>query len=376
MEILRVAENISPEGVGITIEVPGSHAESEHVLTITDLSDLSISTSTITTAGGDSLILYLNEKYDNSYSVALLLDDIAIFLEEYTLVRPYINPNTLGSTASEIAEYKKWELIARSIIDNYAQGIDFYNRKSAFQTRGSNADYMPIWKNTNAVLKVYENNVLIYNADDFAILITDAVTDLAGTTITTTLPNNYAVGDIVTLAGFTNIAYNTNHRVLEILNETDFRIQLIEEPVLGGQETVKRFWASEFKVTPDKSAIYRTESGEAARLSYSTIKLPASRGDIATGIFNYGTFPERYEYIFILDEGFSKLPTDISYATEMLIDDLKCGRLEYYQRYITSYNTDQFKIQFDKNMLSGTGNIIVDRIVDKYAKPIKKVGVL
>jgi hypothetical protein len=304
MEILRVAENISPEGVGITIEVPGSHAESEHVLTITDLSDLSISTSTITTAGGDSLTFYLNEKYDNSYSVVLLLNDDPIFLEDYTLVRPYANPNTLGTTASEIAEYKKWELIARSIIDNYAQGVDFYNRKSALQTRGSNADYMPIWKNANAVLKVYENNVLIYDIDD---------------------PESYA---------------------------------------------------DEFRVTLDKSAIYRIESGEANRIASPTIKLPASRGDIATGIFNYGTFPERYDYIFILDEGFSKLPTDISYATEMLIDDLKCGRLEYYQRYITSYNTDQFKIQFDKNMLRGTGNIIVDRIVDKYAKPIKKVGVL
>jgi hypothetical protein len=163
---------------------------------------------------------------------------------------------------------------------------------------------MPVWKNANSVLKVYENNILIYDIND---------------------PDSYA---------------------------------------------------DEFRITLDKSAIYRVESGEANRISSPTIKLPASSGDIATAIFNYGTFPERYDYTFVLDEGFAKLPADIVYATEMLMDDLKCGKLDYYQRYVTSYNTDQFRIQFDKSMLQGTGNIVVDKILDKYAKPIKKVGVL
>jgi hypothetical protein len=304
MEILRVAENISSNGIGVTIQVPGTHSEREHVLTITDLSDLSISTSIIDTSGGSQLTFYLDPRYDASYSVDLSLENVSIFSESYDLIRPYVNPNSMGSTASEIAEYKKWEIIARTIIDNYAEGVDFYNKKSVYQTRGSNADYMPVWKNANSVLKVYENNILIYDIND---------------------PDSYA---------------------------------------------------DEFRITLDKSAIYRVESGEANRISSPTIKLPASSGDIATAIFNYGTFPERYDYTFILDEGFSSLPTDIVYATEMLIDDLKCGKLDYYQRYVTSYNTDQFRIQFDKSMLEGTGNIVVDKILDKYAKPIKKVGVL
>jgi hypothetical protein len=304
VEILRVAENISLDGVGVTIQVPGNHSESEHILSITDLSDLSVSTISADLSGGDDFTFYLNKKYDNSYSVTLSLNQNSIFSEEYTLVRPYVNPNVMGSTASEISEYRKWENIARTIIDNYADGIDFYNKKSIFQTKGSDADYMPIWKNANSVLKVYENNVLVYDIDD---------------------PDSYV---------------------------------------------------DQFMITLDKTAIYRIESGEVSRISYPTIKLPASSGDIATGIFNYGTFPQRYNYTFVLDEGFSKIPADIVSATEMLVDDLKCGRLDYYQRYITSYNTDQFKIQFDKSMLQGTGNIVVDKILDKYSKPIKKIGVL
>ena len=65
------------------------------------------------------------------------------------------------------------------------------------------------------------------------------------------------------------------------------------------------------------------------------------------------TFPEGFDYLMILDIGFKAIPPDIEYATKLLIDDLKCGKLDYYNRYITSYNTDQFKIQFDKKYTYG-----------------------
>ena len=60
----------------------------------------------------------------------------------------------------------------------------------------------------------------------------------------------------------------------------------------------------------------------------------------------------------------------------MLIEDIKCGKLDYYKRYITSYNTDLFKIQFDKSMFDGTGNYIVDKILEKYEFNITRPGVL
>jgi hypothetical protein len=43
---------------------------------------------------------------------------------------------------------------------------------------------------------------------------------------------------------------------------------------------------------------------------------------------------------------------------------------------MTSYNTDQFRIQFDKAMLDGTGNFIVDKILEKYEANITRPGVL
>ena len=65
------------------------------------------------------------------------------FESNLDIVRPYVNPGSLGTTASEIAEYKKYELIARSIIDTYT-GTGFYNHKSIMQVQGNGLDHMPI----------------------------------------------------------------------------------------------------------------------------------------------------------------------------------------------------------------------------------------
>lgn len=302
MEILRVP----PYPIVTTWNLPD--ANYDYIVYVEDLVDHSIEETTITSSSSGVVTYTLpitKVQYDRQFLIRFYDEEHEHIIYESNLdiIRPYTNPNDLGTTASEIAEFKKWELIARSIIDTYT-GIGFYNHKSILQTKGSNADYLPVWRDANRILKVYENNVLIYDIDD---------------------PTAYA---------------------------------------------------DEFKVTLDNSAIYRVESGEANRIASPTIKLPASSGDIATGIFNYGTFPERYDYLFVLDEGYRAIPADIQYATEMLIDDLKCGRLDYYQKYVTSYNTDQFRIQFDKKILEGTGNMIVDKILDKYMKSITKVGVL
>lgn len=226
-----------------------------------------------------------------------------LYEENLDIIRPYVNPNTLGSTPSEIKEFKMYELIVRSLIDTYT-GDGFYNHKSIYQVEGNGADYMPVWRDANRVLKVYENNVLVYDIDT---------------------PN-------------TNL-YN-------------------------------------YRVTLDNSAIVREFTGMTNNIISANPIVPISTGDLAFDARRYGQFPRGNDYLFVLDEGFRAIPPDVEQAAIMLINDIKCGKLDYYTRYVTSYNTDQFKVQFDKDILKGTGNVIVDRILDKYIKSITKVGVL
>jgi hypothetical protein len=306
MEILRVP----PYPVTATWTLPA--VNTSYIAHVEDVVDHSFEDQTVTSDSSGVVTLSFTQdklKYDRNLTIKFYdSDHEEVVLEsDLDIVRPYVNPADLATsgTASEILEYKKYEVVARAIIDMYSD-FGFYNKKTAIQTAGSGTDYTPVWKNVNSVLKVYENDVLVFDADA-----QDPTTNLY-----------------------------------------------------------------QYSVTPDRSAIYQVNSESSNALSSRPINLPTSRGDLAWGVIKYGIFNPNYNYTFIVEEGFRSIPSDIEKAITMLIDDLKCGRLDYYQKYVTSYNTDQFRIQFDKKMLEGTGNLIVDKILDKYEKSITRVGVL
>lgn len=302
MEILRVP----PYPITTTWNLPD--ANYDYIVYVEDLVDHSIEETTIT-SNSDGVVVYtlpvVKVQFDRQFLIRFYDSEHEHIIYESNLdiIRPYVDPKSLGTTASEIAEYKKFELIARAIIDSYTQ-IGFYNHKSILQVQGNGLDYMPVWRDANRVLKVYQDNVLVYDID--------------------TPESN---------------AFN-------------------------------------YKVTLDNSAIVKEFTGYTDIISVSSPNLPISRGDYVYDNRNYGTFPIGSDLLFVLDEGFRAIPPDVEKAAIMLIDDLKCGNLDYYKRYVTSYNTDQFKVQFDKKILEGTGNVIVDKILDKYMKSITKVGVL
>jgi hypothetical protein len=230
-----------------------------------------------------------------------------IFEDNLNIIRPYVNPSEYGTTASEIEEYKMQEIIARAMIDTVV-GDGFYNHKLVINGQGQGLDYFSLWHASNRVLKVYENNVLVYDADD---------------------PSAYAYS---------------------------------------------------YDILLDNSAIYRTENATASdernRMDYNPTKIVGGSGDLGFVGYRVGDFPKGYDFTIVLDVGYKVVPTDVVVATKMLIEDIKCGKLDYYKRYITAYNTDQFKIQFDKSVLSGTGNAIVDKILERYVNTITRPGVL
>lgn len=305
MEILRVPPY---DSIVVNYTVPSGYSDVDIFARITDMADLSFSTlEFLESSSEDILNVSLPGRYDSNYraefyTVSDGIEDV-IHEEYYELVRPYVDPNTLGTTASEIAEYKVLELVARSMIDTFVPE-GFYNKKITIVGTGNGSDYFPLWEKVYRVFKVYENNVLVYD------------------------------------------------RSTPDLNEFQYII------------------------TADKTAIQRVQDGERNRYESTAQKLPVASGDL--GYYGYEgiAFASGYDYTFVVDHGYLNVPDDVEYATKLLIEDLKCGKLDYYKRYITAYNTDQFRIQFDKAMLSGTGNFLVDKILDKYIKTIVKPGII
>lgn len=303
MEALRVP----PYPLTLKFDVPTSG--DIYTLRLQDLVEHFVEESNITSANLQiTYVIPLSKiEFDRKYEVKILnSDEEIVFEDNLDIVRPYTDPNKLGTTASEITEAKYNELIARSIIDSFV--VDgFYNQKVIVQTVGEGLDYIPLWINAYKVLRVYENDVLIFDVDE---------------------------------------------------------------------ETNDRY----FKLSLDNSAVqeYIPNSTESLnRLEKTLPNLPVSYGDLGYYGWDTVTFPTGYDYTLVLDAGYKTIPSDIQAATEMLVNDIKCGRLDQYKRYVEEYQTDQYKVKFNaKKLFNGTGNIIVDQILSKYTKNITRLGIL
>jgi len=301
MEVMRVP----PYPIITTWDVP--LANTDYVIYIEDLVDHSVQNLPVT-SNADSQVIYVipqsQLEFDRKFLFKVInLQGITVLNDNLDIIRPYVNANKLGKTASEIAEYRMLELVSRSIIDTIIPN-GFYNHKQIIQAVGQGTDYFPLWHDANRILKVYENNVLVYDIED--------------------QENNIY----------------------------------------------------DFVITLDNSAIQRVITDQYNRLQQSIPNIPLARGDLGYYGFQSVSFPEGYDYTFVVSTGYLTIPSDIEYATQALMEDIKCGKLDYYKRYVTAYNTDQFRIQFDKSMFGGTGNLLVDKILDKYANTILKPGLI
>jgi hypothetical protein len=312
MQILR----IPPYPLSVTYSVP--EASTPYVFVIEDVENQNIIQESITSTVGRKVTLELPvefSKYDKSYYLSIfeeifdgVLADEPVVEDNLDISRPYIDPSTLGTTATEIAKYTEYENIARAIIDNVTGG--FYNKKTYIEVVGEGTDYIPLWSRVNKILKVYENAELVYDSS----LATPAI----GT-------YDYLI--------------------------TKDKTAITKDPVIF-TDSVNRAekMPSRYTVAPsDSFALFDTED------SGNTYTIHGTVG-----------FPEGYDYIFQVESGYRVVPYDIQDATKMLINDIDCGKLDYYKRYVKSYRTDQFQIEYDKSMLEGTGNILVDKILAKY----------
>lgn len=292
MEILRVPSY--PTQAIVEVSDPST----SYSYTVLDMADHSVTEGTATSDSNSKVIISLSSEYDGSYTISI--DDSEIYVD---VIRPYVDPTTKAESPSDIAKYTQYEELARAIIDSVIiEG--FYYQKKIIETVGLGADYIPLWINAKKVLKLYENNVLMYDSAD---------------------PESFE---------------------------------------------------KSYSVSDDKTSVIEDYPNRINRLEGASNILPIAGSDLLDIKYIYKGFPRTFDYKILLAVGYNKVPADIKRATELLIEDIACGKLEYYQRYISDYNTDQFKIKFSSQVFEGTGNIIVDKILSKYAKSVRSVGVL
>lgn len=263
------------------------------------------------------------EKYDETYSLYVYTLDIndepdeTVVVDNLYIYRPYINPLTMADLECDEEQYIELERTARQIIDTLVGG--FYYTNSEVETVGLGADFLPLTKRANRINQVYENNVKVYD-----------------------------------------------------------RINPI-----SGQYT--------YVLTPDKTAltVQLSDTENYNRMQSKPVHLPVAASDsfmlynddydavlALTEIKGSAMFPKDWDYTVYGEYGWPVVPQDIKDATRMLINDLKCGKLSHLQRYIKEYETDQFTIKYSDLSLRGTGNLLVDKILESYSISIYRLGVL
>lgn len=382
MEVLRVP----PYPITTKWDVP--NASTVYTYALEDVVDHSIETGTLTSDSNSQVTYTLPRskvQYDRDFAFRVYDNYGEIVLDDnLTVYRPYVDFTQMGLTEPEQKEYKKWEIIGRSIIDAYlgndsATGEGFYNHKLIVQGVGEGNDYFPMWHNPKRILKVYENNILVYNGEDSPISITTSTISGNNVTFTTSTSHEYSIGDNITLSGFAPDAYNITVTITDVPNTSQFSFILSNAQTITQYGIGLRIWLNRYVISPNNSAITRVETGLYNRYEQTPLRLPIAYGDVGPyGLVsgNGVAFPRGYDYTFILDVGYKAVPPDVEQAAIMLIDDLMCDRNPYYKRFVTQYDTDQYSIKYSKAFLEGTGNNIVDKILDGYRGDVIKPGIL
>lgn len=308
----------------ISVTYNGLSNSTQYIMEIYDDYGELVVSYNVTSSGSGVITKQLDsdfEKFDGTFALYIYTKDNqgkpddTVVIDNLYIYRPYINPYTLTNNQQEIATYIDLEKKARSIVDSITGG--FYYEQDVEETLGSGADIMPITKRINKINYIYENNVLVFNRFD-----------------TTATQNSYSI-------------------------------------------------------TPDHTAITMDISYEITKSKFKAAQLPIGASDSfmlygdnydATGNMTEfrgpSFFPSRYNYVIYGEFGWPVVPQDIKDATMLLIDDIKCNKLDHFIKHIQEYQTDQFRIKYSDTVFYGTGNHIVDQLLQKYQSSIQTMRVL
>jgi len=330
MIILR----LPPYPINITYDVP--LANTDYLFTIENSPKTVEASEVVRSSAAKKVTLALTGDfitYDHDYSVQIYKINNNVDPEQnivvqdiLSVIRPYVNPNTLGTTATEIAEATYNERIARAIVDSLiTRGFTF--EKKILEVVGQGTDYIPVWGTIYKINQVYENGKLVY--------------DIKNTI------NGPA------LDGFNYVITKDRSAIVKVPTDSS------------------RY---ESKDRAERKPLKYRDAGSDSFYTYAPYE---NYDNMWTNTKNTAVaFPEGFDYVIDYDSGYKVIPNDVRDAVVMMIDDLKCGRMDHYKSYITEYSTDQFTLKYDPSKFFGTGNIMVDIILDKYITNLRTPGML
>ncbi len=77
-------------------------------------------------------------------------------------------------------------------------------------------------------------------------------------------------------------------------------------------------------------------------------------------------FDEQVEYSITGTWGYIEVPASVQKAAELLYNDVACDESVYRNKYMKSVRSDNWRIEFNEQAWTGTGNAIADQLLDEF----------
>jgi hypothetical protein len=252
-----------------------------------------------------------------------------VWIDTITIMRPYVDPDILADTPEDTADAIMYEAVARAIINSITGG--FMYKREVVETTGLGADYLALPFRLNKIVQVYENGVLIYDAEPVD-------------------------------PDWTNVR--------EYYISPDKSAITVSMPSVGGINRHQSNPVGTPKGSSDSFTLYNTNDSPNFSDSIYDTKTYVDMAASAS------MFPNGWDYTVVVEAGWPIIPQDIKQATMLIVNDLKCNNIPYINSYIKDYKSDQFTLSFDPGVFTDTGNRIADKILSAYVRPIYRLGVL
>jgi hypothetical protein len=161
----------------LTFTQSGFEADTEYVLCILD--DHAVDLVEIISPSDSDGIISIDlpnyfSRYDDEYrgeiyynlsmtpETTILRGDL-VWVDTITVMRPYVSPLTIAETPEDIANAVIYEEIARAIINSITGG--FMYKREVVEAVGLGNDYLSVPFRLNRIVRVYENDLIVYDAE-------------------------------------------------------------------------------------------------------------------------------------------------------------------------------------------------------------------
>lgn len=108
-----------------------------------------------------------------------------------------------------------------------------------------------------------------------------------------------------------------------------------------------------------------TPTGKAARIIKNAVDV-VYEGQYDPTVLYYGRFREHARYSFYGDIGWAYVPQDIQYCALKLAGNLLSRDAQWRERYLKKVDLSEISFELSGGAFNGTGDVIVDSILDSY----------